>query len=424
MKILELAPYFFPEQISSTHLTNDLYDEFQKNGFQLEVYTPSPTRGVSDEVRKKYCKIKREKLYDGAVSVNRFAMFREGRNPIIRAARYILVNIIQYFKGIHAKDIDVIFAASTPPTQGLLCGLVKKTLSRRYGKNVPFVFNLQDIFPDSLVNAGMTRKGSLIWKLGRKIENFTYRNADRIIVISEDFKRNIMEKGVPEEKIVVVPNWVNTDDVYPVEREENVLFPRCGLDPEKFYICYSGNIGHSQNVDLLVKAAKAMAEGLPEVRFVLFGEGAAKEELAQTVESENITNLILLPFQPYEDIAHVFSAGDADLIISKAGIGGSSVPSKTWGIMAAARPILASFDRDSELCKLVDQVGCGINVGADDLDALVDAIRYIYENQSLTAEMGEKGRKYVSEVLSKDKCVAAYIHTIRSCAEAQEVAAG
>jgi len=406
MRILKMSSYCVPEQVSSTHLSADLQKAYLNNGFTIVNYVPTPTRGVSDEVRAKYKKIKYEELEDGKIVIHRFAMFREGRNPIQRALRYALVNIAQYFKGSRAKDIDVIFAGSTPPTQGLLCGLVKKRLK------VPFIYNLQDIFPDSLVNAKMTKKGSLIWKIGRKIEDFTYRSADKIIVISEDFKRNIMEKGVPEEKIVIVPNWVDTGAVYPVERQDNILFDRYNLDRSKFYICYSGNIGHSQNLELLLEAAKRLKKELPDVHIVLIGEGAAKADLEKTVAEEKLDNVTILPFQPYEEIAHVFSLGDAGLIMSKPGIGGSSVPSKTWSIMAAERPVLTSFDMDSEMFRLIDSVGCGVCADASDVEALLEAVRTLYNDRDAAKEMGKKGVVYVKTYLDKDVCTGMYVQTI------------
>lgn len=117
MRILKMSSYCVPEHVSSTHLTADLQDAFLKNGFTIVNYVPTPTRGVSDEVRAKYKKIKYEEMEDGKIIIHRFAMFREGRNPIQRALRYGLVNIAQYFKGSRARDIDVIYAGSTPPTQ-------------------------------------------------------------------------------------------------------------------------------------------------------------------------------------------------------------------------------------------------------------------------------------------------------------------
>lgn len=414
MRILKMSAYFEPEQVATTHLHKDLRAAYVKAGFTMVDYVPRPTRGISDEVYAEYKNKKYEEMNDGKVVIHRFAMFREGTNPIQRAIRYVLVNLIQYFKGSRAKDIDVIMAGSTPPTQGVLCGLVKKRLK------VPFIYNLQDIFPDSMVNANMTKEGSLIWKIGRKVEDFTYRSADKIIVISEDFKRNIMAKGVPEDKIVVVPNWVDPSSVYPVDRKDNILFDRYGLDREKFYICYSGNIGHSQNLRLLLDAAKALKEDLPDMRLVLIGEGVMKDELEEMIRAEDITNVIMLPFQPYEDIAHVFSLGDAGLIISKAGIGGSSVPSKTWSIMAAERPIVASFDENSRLSQLIREADCGIAVEADNLTALVDAVKTLYNDRQAGEAMGKAGRKYLVENLDKEKCVGAYVDTIKSVIAAHQ----
>ena len=411
MRILFLDAYFEPEQIAFTHLEKDLLEGLIQAGHEVEIVCPTPARGVSAEVAKKYKKIKSETLYEGYVHVTRFSAPQEGKNPIVRALRYFWCNLRSYQIGKKIENIDVVFANSTPPTQGLLAG----KLSRRLG--CPFVYSLQDIFPDSLVNAKMTKKGSLIWKIGRKIEDYTYHSADRIIVISEGFKRNIMEKGVPEEKIVVIPNWVDTESVYPVDRKDNILFDRYNLDRDKFYICYSGNIGHSQNLELLLEAAKQIKTELPDVSFVLIGEGAAKGELEKEVAEEQLDNIIILPFQPYEDIAHVFSLGDVGLIISKPGIGGSSVPSKTWSIMAAERPVLTSFDEDSEVNAIVKQLNCGICSNAGELNTFCTVICTLYENRTFAKEMGKSGRNYVCRELNKGHCTRKYIDVIEATPE-------
>src|SRR5699024_10501649 len=130
----------------------------------------------------------------------------------------------------------------TPPILGAKAALVKKF------RHIPFIYTLQDIFPDSLVSTGLTHQGSLLWLIGQRLENFTYRNADKIIVISDDFKRNIVAKGVPEHKIEVVYNWVDEKAVTPIEREANRLITRYGLDKDKFYATYCGNIGLTQNM--------------------------------------------------------------------------------------------------------------------------------------------------------------------------------
>ena len=415
MNILFLDAYYEPESIAYTHLEKDLIEGLIADGHKIHIICPNPTRGISDEIREQYKKIKSESKYDGSVIVERFWAPQEGKNPLIRAFRYFWCNLRTYQKAVKQRDVDVVFSNSTPPTQGALSGLVAKKLSKKSKKKVPFVYNLQDIFPDSLVNAGMASKDGMSWKIGRKLEDFTYNHVDKIITISDDFKRNIKEKGVREEKIVVIPNWVNTDNVYPVEREKNVLFDRYNLDRSKFYICYSGNLGHSQNLELLVKVAEDVQTTMPDVRFVLIGEGAAKEWLEESVRKKNLSNIIILPFQPYEDIAHVFSLGDVGLIISKPGIGGSSVPSKTWSIMAAGRPVLACFDVNSELARLIDEYGFGIIANAGDADKLILAIHKLKDDYTYRNRLGDAGKSYVSFIVNKNNCVQKYVRVISEC---------
>ena len=208
MRVLRLRAYYEPEVTASSHLSNDLDRAMAESGIVCVNYAPTPTRGVSREVHRQYKKKKYEEKMDGKIIVHRFSMFREGRNPIMRALRYLLCSVVQYHKGCHTENIDLVFAASTPPTQGMLSAMVAKRLSKKQGRKVPFVYNLQDVFPDSLVTTGLAQEGSLIWKIGRKIENYTYAHADHIIVISESMKGNIVAKGVPEDKISLLPGYL------------------------------------------------------------------------------------------------------------------------------------------------------------------------------------------------------------------------
>ena len=404
MRVLTFSAYYTPELAASMYITEDIYESMVKAGNDVVLYAPTPTRGISNEMRKAYQKRKNETFLEDRLQVHRISMYREGKGTVGRALRYVLLNIAFIWKGLHTKA-DMIFVQSTPPTQGMMAALIKAM------KHIPFIYNLQDIFPDSLVNTGIARQGGLLWRIGRKVENYTYRSADRIIVISEDFKKNIMAKGVPEDKIVVVPNWVDTAEVYSVERKNNKLFDKYDLDRSKFYICYSGNIGFTQNMDMLVDVAKALSAET-NIGFVLVGDGADRERIAKRIQTEGIGNVTMIPFQPYEDISQVFSLGDVGLIISKAGIGANSVPSKTWSIMAAERPILASFDLDSELSYIIIDAGCGIVVQAGDQERFKTAVLNLYADRRKAAYIGKMGKKYLDENLSKEKCVAEYVNVM------------
>lgn len=431
MRILLLPAYFFPEHGASSYLDQNLKERLAAEGFQMLLYTPIPTRGITKQIAEEYKHRRFERMYDNYLEVHRFSMFREVKNPILRSLRYILCWFKQFNRGLFAKDIDLIYLASTPPIQGLLGAFLHKL------KRVPFVYNLQDIFPDSLVGTGLAKKNGFLWKIGRRIENFTYRNADKIIVISQDFKRNIMAKGVPEEKIEVIYNWVDQNAVVDVPREQNKLFDMYGLDRSKFYITYNGNIGLTQNMEMLVEVARELEqEGYHDIHFVLTGNGAywetlvaklrgEKQEVRHTApdgtESITFANITLLPFQSYDDIAYVFSLGDASLVISKPRTGENSVPSKTWSIMSASRPVLANFD-ENELKEIVDGSSassttgkpCGIFTKAGDKGAFKEAILTLYNNRELCKEYGRNGRQFVMDNLTKEVGTRKYVEVIRS----------
>lgn len=406
MKILLLPAYFFPEQVSDTPLDDARYQAFTDAGIEMSLYTPVPTRNVDDVDKKKYSQLREEMMYDGMMHVHRFSMMDEGKNPVGRAFRYFLCTIIQLWYGLREKNVDVFFVISTPPIQGLIGAFLKKM------KHIPFVYNLQDIFPESLVGTGLAKKGGLLWKIGRVIENFTYRNADKIIVISEDFKKNIMAKGVPEEKIEVVYNWVDEESIVDIQREDNVLFDRYELDRSKFYITYNGNIGLTQNMDMLLEVAKEM-EYCEEIQFVLVGEGVYKEKVEQIIQEKKIQNVTLLPFQPYEEISHVFSLGDVSLVISKPKVGANSVPSKTWNIMSASRPVLANFD-ENKLKDIIEKNNCGIFTKAGDKDAFKEAIIMLYNDREFGKVLGRNGRKFVMENLTKKVGTKKYVDVVKS----------
>ncbi len=406
MKLLLLPAYFFPEQVSDTPLDDARYQAFADAGIEMSLYTPVPTRNVDDVDKKNYSQLREEMMYDRMMHVHRFSMMDEGKNPVGRAFRYFLCTIIQLWYGLREKNVDVVFVISTPPIQGMIGAFLKKV------RHIPFVYNLQDIFPESLVGTGLAKKGGLLWKIGRAIENFTYRNADKIIVISEDFKQNIMAKGVPEEKIEVVYNWVDEESIVDIQREDNVLFDRYELDRSKFYITYNGNIGLTQNMDMLLEVAKEM-EYCEEIQFVLVGEGVYKEKVEQIIQEKNIQNVTLLPFQPYEEISHVFSLGDVSLVISKPKVGANSVPSKTWNIMSASRPVLANFD-ENKLKDIIEKNNCGIFTKAGDKDAFKEAIIMLYNDREFGKVLGRNGRKFVMENLTKKVGTKKYVDVIKS----------
>ena len=401
MKAIFPCSYYLPETAASLYITDNIVHACADKGIEVDLYTPSPTRNVPDGSLWE----REERQMDGKLRIHRFHLYGEGKNPMLRALRYFLGEVILLHYCMW-KKYDVAFVDSTPPIQGLKMPLIK------WLKRKPTIYNVQDIFPDSLVGTGLTHEGSLIWKIGRIVEKITYRYADKIIVISEDFKKNIMAKGVPEDKIVVVYNWVDQNKVVDVPREENKLFDVYGLDRSKFYITYNGNIGLTQNMDMLLDVAKELQKVYEDIHFVLVGNGAYLDEVKRKVADQQLENVHLLPFQPYEDISHVFSLGDASLVISKPGVGANSVPSKTWSIMSASRPVLANFD-ENELKTIIENNHCGIFTKAGDKDAFKESILTLYNHRELCKEYGHNGRKFVLDNLTREVGTQKYVDVIK-----------
>ena len=416
MKILGLSSYY-GSTVASSHMGRNRNQAFADEGFDMVLYAPTPSRGLSKEEINRYKKIRVETNFDGHQVVHLYRMFSEGKNPVQRALRYTCSAFIQFFKGVFAKDArscDVMFISSTPPIQGAMAGLVKKC--RR--DHIPMVYNLQDIFPDSLVGTGLAKKGGLLWKIGRVIENFTYRNADKIIVISQDFKRNIMAKGVPEEKIEVIYNWVDADAVQPVAKEENPLYEECGLSREAFTVVYAGNLGNAQNIRIILDAAKRFDDD--GVQFVIFGTGGLEEDIRRRIAEEGLTNVRLLPLQPYERVSHVYSLGDACVVSCKEGLGGSAMPSKTWTIMSCGRPVIASFD-EGELKEIIEgasagsaSVGpCGVFTHAGKVEEFAEAVRSLMADRDRCEQMGRNARAFILENLTKEVGTRKYVEVIK-----------
>jgi len=406
MRILYLPAYYWPERAASGYLNENRSEAFVKAGFYTVVYTARPQRGLSEEEYYEYKQKKFEMMYDNGVEVHRFAMYREGKNAFLRAFRYLLISGIQFWKGIWSKNIDLIYVASTPPTQGALAALIKKF------KRVPFIYNLQDIFPDSLTGTGLAKKGGFLWKVGRLIENFTYRNADKIIVIGEDFKKNIINKGVPAEKIEVVYNWIDESVVVPVKKEDNPLFKEFEINQSKFNVVYAGNLGNAQNIDVIIDSAKVLSD-THNINFLIFGTGGLKDRYIAKVKKEGLNNVRFFPLQPIERVSYVYGLGDVCIVSCKPGLGGAAMPSKTWTIMACGRPVIASFD-EGELKEIIEKNNCGVFSHAGNVKEFVAAIKLLAANREKCEDMGKNGRQFILDNLTREVGTKKIVDIIKS----------
>lgn len=405
MKAVFFNAYYYPEKAASSYLFDNIRAGLAENGHEVVIYTPTPTRGVTDAIRNEYKKKKHESLFGGRIKVHRFPLFREGKNPAIRAFRYFCCVTMHIYFGLRQQDADVMYVSSTPPIAGAMLSVVRKI------KKVPVIYFLQDIFPDSLVSTGLSREGSLLFKIGRMLESYTYRHVDKIVVISRDCLENILKKGVPEEKVELIYNWVDESAVKPVKKEENRLFDDISLKRDGFYITYAGNLGRAQDIDVILEAAKLLKDQ-KEIKLVIFGGGALEENYKQKASRECPDNVLFFPMQPYSRVSEVYSLGDASLITCKEGLGKSAMPSKTWSIMAAQTPVIACFDEGTDMQRIIEKENVGLFVHAGDAQGLKNAILTFYNDKKMCQNMGAKAREYVMENFTRSLGVRKYINLL------------
>jgi glycosyltransferase involved in cell wall biosynthesis len=398
MKILIPFSYYHPEQCAGLFVIDDMTAEAARQGIASVITVPTPTRNVAPGAKWD----REETLCDGKVLVHRFWMYGEGKNPVLRALRYLFCEIVQLHYMLW-KKYDVAFIDSTPPIQGLKLPIV------RLLRKKPVVYNAQDLFPETLSGTGLAKQGGLLWKIGMWVSNVTFRNSDKIIAISNDIKRSMVARGVPAEKIEVVYNWVDEKTVQPVAKEDNPLFEEFGLDRNKFTIVYAGNLGNAQNIGIVLDGARE----LPEVQFAVFGSGGLENEVRKRISDEKLTNVHLNPLQPVERVKYVYSLGDACIVSCKEGLGGSAMPSKSWSIMSCGRPVVASFD-EGELKEILENNNCGVFSHAGNVKEFVAAIRQLATNREKCEEMGKNARQFILDNLTKEVGAKKYVEIIKS----------
>ena len=412
MKVLYFDQYFPPEKASGSHLVQDLLDGMAKSGWEVNVFVPVPTRGVSDEVREFYKKNRIESTRGDRVLIHRMSLCREGKNPIQRAFRYMVFSIKCFCKALDEK-YDVVFTGSGPPTQGFVIGLASRI------KRKPFIYNLQDIFPDSLVTTGLAAEQSIPWKIGRCIEDSSYRNATRIITISERMRTNILAKGADASKVSVVMNWEDVDTVTQVPKENNHLFEELGIDSNIFTVLYAGNLGGSQGMESFLELAEDSSD-LP-IQFVIVGEGSEEEHLRSLASSMGLNNLLFRPLQPVSRVAEVYSMADIAYISCAPGVGKAGFPSKAWSIFATGKPVLASFDVDSDLGDAINDSHLGAISDPSDRLSRNKNLRSLFTDSQRRAEAGVNARRFAELKGSRDKAVSSYLEVIESTVSSGDI---
>ncbi|CAB4791675.1 unannotated protein [freshwater metagenome] len=243
--------------------------------------------------------------------------------------------------------------------------------------------------------------------MARWLERISYQRADAVTVLSDDLRDNVVAKIAPSlaSRVRVIPNFVLTDEIRPLDRL-TAYRAELGIGAETV-VMYAGNVGFSQSLDLVVHAAREF----PDVTFVINGDGAAKASLAEQVASLN--NVRMGGYQPMHRLAEVLATGDIHLVPLRRGLGRVSVPSKTYSILAAGRPVLAAIDPGTEVPRILAASGAGVCVPPDDAPSFVAALGELLADPAQCSAMGASGREWVQSAASPAAVAAAYEQLFR-----------
>lgn len=403
MRILLLTTYFQPDLASTGVLMTQLAEDLAGLGHEISVLTSMPhysTSRIWDAYRGKIMRRERREGLD----IYRLYLYVPGEKTSFkgRALNYASFGALAGAMGILTGLPDVILVPSPPLTNGL----VGDFLARLW--RVPFVYNVQDVWPQVVIRAGVMR-GDRIIRFSKWLERYVYRRAHRLSVISNGFKENLLAKGVPPEKIEVIPNFFDTEFVRPGPRNNGFRHDH-DLQEEAFVVLFGGNVGHSQGLETVLDVAKGL-ESHPDIRFLIVGNGVAKGDLQEYAAELGLSNTTFLPFQPHEQLPEMYAAADLCLVPLKHGFTQESVPCKIYTIMASGRPMLASIDEGSDTWRLIEETGAGIAVPPEDPEALAQGVLRFYRDRDLGRRMGQAGREYVVEHNSR-KVIARKYHEL------------
>ncbi|CAN5579082.1 glycosyltransferase family 4 protein [soil metagenome] len=386
MKLVVVTPHFAPDVAPTGEVVTRLTQELVAQDHRVEVITSLPWyRDHRIEPGYEGKLVRYEDMPWGRIlRVNPFPT-TDKRNITRRAASFVGFSLASAALGGRGEDADGVLALSPP----LTLGLTGWAIARR--RKAPLVFNIQDVYPDVAVELGMLSNRVLV-SAARRLERTCYAGADAVTVLSDDLKDNISPRVNDPSKVRVIPNFVDTEWIAPAP-PDNAYRRQHGLS-NKFVVMYAGNVGLSQSLDLVLDAAAALAHE-KEIVFVINGAGAGKARLER--RARGMTNVVFVVMQPTERLPEVLAAANLHLVPLKRGLARSSVPSKTYSILAAGRPLIASVDSGSEVARMVERAGAGLAVPPEDSEAFTKAVRALYERRDELPAMGAGGRAFVEQ---------------------------
>jgi len=400
LRLVVLCPHFAPDLAPTGVVMTRIVTELAARGHEIHVVTALPWyRNHAIEPGWGGRLWRTEKTEWGSIIRVHPFPGKSKSNLLRRALGFIAFSYAVGIRSVHADGlpfkVDGVLAMSPPLTLGLT-GWFTKIIRR-----APLVFNIQDVFPDAAIQTGAISNKRII-AAAKWLERMSYQRSDAVVLLSQDLRTNIANKIDKKfhQRLHVIPNFVDTSAITPQDRMTTYR-RELGIG-DQLVVMYAGNVGFSQSLNLVVDAAARF----PDIAFVINGDGAARKKLEE--DCAQLANVYFGDYQPIERLSEVLATGDIHLVPLRAGLASVSVPSKSYSILAAGRPMLAAIDPGTEIPNMLEQSGAGVAVEPDNSAAFIEALSQLVSKRNQLHEMGASGRTWVETHASPASVAAQY----------------
>ncbi|MGI8422396.1 MAG: glycosyltransferase family 4 protein [Gaiellaceae bacterium] len=387
-RLLVFNQYYWPGLEATAHLLSELCAALADE-YEITVVTGELTHAPAGPGRT---------MHDGVEIVRVRSTAYDRSRLVLRGINYLTYLLASLRVGLRARRPDVVLCMTDPPIIADVALLVARRL------RVPLVVVSQDVFPEIAVELKRLENPALVGVM-RALIGFYLRRADRVVAIGETMRERLEAKGARAERIRVIPNWVDTTAIEPAPKD-NSWAREQGLTG-RFVVMHSGNIGHAQNLDALVRATTFLRD-LDDLVVTLIGGGARHDDLVGLTELLEADKVRFLGYQPRETLSLSLSAADVHVVGLARGLSGYVVPSRLYGILAAGRPVIVAAEASSETAQVVEAEGCGIVVAPGRPELLAETIRAAHDGRYDLDEMGRRGREYVQREADRSVAVERY----------------
>jgi glycosyltransferase involved in cell wall biosynthesis len=409
VKILYISQYYKPEMGAPAARVSELSAHWSQMGHQVTVLTgfPNhPTGVIHKEYVKKFRYLLWKEREEEITIVRTWLLPLPNRKPLERIFNYSSFFVSSSILGTFLSHHDVIIA--TVPQ--LLVGLTGKWLSTI--KNIPFVLEVRDLWPDSISASDVQDEKSLVISSIKMLASYLYKACDHLSVVTPAFQEELITKyHVNPNKITIAQNGVETDLFLPGQDGETVK-KSLGLS-NRFVVSYIGTIGAAHGLNLILEAAYKIHQIHPDISFLFIGEGAEKEKLISKATA--LTNVHFIPEQPRSAIPGLMRASDIGIVLlKKRKVFKTVIPTKMLEYMSCGCPLILGVDGQAR--HILDAANSGIFVEPENCEALVNGISLLYRDANLRSTFGKNGRKYIVDNLSRRKLAEEYLQILKKVA--------